>query len=242
MKELKIFGRVCRYDYNFDIESDIRVMEELMLKISEPQILSYCGLDTVSIYISCDDHFICNECIHWIFDTNKERVQEETIRECLLKCAVEDEEWTKRRNAELTDVFYRRITFLPEIQNSVKEKLQEYIDDLHALLKEMNEEKQREKEELEKQKSEWKRINVFYKALPSYDGDYKDGCIDAEYISQNGETVRMVERDVFDFGVFCYPKRFERTDDMFSRDNWTESEIRLAKWLAKFGEFHGIRM
>lgn len=242
MKELKIFRRTHKYDFVYDIESDIRVMEELMRKISEPQILSYCGLDTVSIYISCDNNFICNDCIYWIFQTNKERVHEETIRECLLKCAVEDEEWTKQRNAKLTDIFYRRITFLPEIQNSVKEKLKEYINDLHTLQEEMVEEKRKEKEELEKQKSEWKRTNVFYEALPSYDGDYKDGCIDAEYISQDGETVRMVERDVFDFGVFCYPKRFERTDDMFSRENWKESEIQLAKWLNKFGTFHGIRM
>lgn len=242
MKELKIFRRTHRYDFDFDIERDIRVMEELMRKISEPQILCYGDLDTVNIYISGDDHFICNDCIYWIFQTNKEKVQEETIRECLLKCAIEDEEWTKKRNAELTDIFYRRITFLPEIQNSVKEKLQRYIDELHVLLKEMKEEKQKKKEEIEKQKSEWKSVKVFEEVMPSYGEDSEDGYIDAEYVSQNGETIRMVERDVFDFGVFYYPKRFEGTDDIFNRDNWTESERQLAKWLTKFGAFHGIRM
>ena len=34
----------------------------------------------------------------------------------------------------------------------------------------------------------------------------------------------MVNRDVFDFGTYSYPKRLEGTDNMFKWETWTEEE------------------
>lgn len=242
MKELKIFNRTHKYDFDFDIKYDIKVIEELLTKVKEPQILSYCGLETINFYITGDEHFIGNDCIWWIYEQNKEKVNEEHIRECLLKCAVEDEVWTEQRNKDLTGIFYRKITFLPEIQNMVCDKLKEYLDTLTNMHKEIITEKQKKKEETDKQRNEWNINKIFEKVYPSGGEDGKDGYIDAEYISKNGETIRMVNRDVFDFGCYSYPKRLEGKEDILNKELWTESEKQLSIWLNKFGEFHRIRM
>lgn len=52
----------------------------------------------------------------------------------------------------------------------------------------------------------------------------------------------MVNRSVFDFGIYSYPKRLEETEDALKYDTMTDEEKSLAKWLSEFGEFHGIRM
>lgn len=241
MKELRIFNRIHRYDFDFDIKYDIKVIEELLTKVKEPQILSYCGLETINFYIQGDNHFIGNDCIRWIYEQNKEKVNEEHIRECLLKCAVEDEEWTEQRNKDLTGIFYRKITFFSEIQDMVCDKLKGYLETLTSMYEEIIIEKQREKEETNKQRSEWNISRIFENIFPSGGEDGIDGYIDAEYTSENGETIRMVNRDVFDFGCYSYPKRLEGKD-IFNRELWTESEKQLSIWLSKFGKFHGIRM
>ena len=57
--ELTIFGRKHRYTWDIEVKKDIRIMQELQSEITKPQTLSYCGLDTVNIYIKDDDNFIC---------------------------------------------------------------------------------------------------------------------------------------------------------------------------------------
>ena len=242
MKELKIFGRTHKYNFDFDVEPDTKVIEELLIKIREPQILSYRGMESINIYIQGDDNFICDDCIDWIYKQNKEKVNEEHIRECLLKCSTEDKEWTEQRNKGLTGIFYRKVTFLPEIQDMVCNKLNEYLQNLNTIYSEMTVEKQQKKEKIDKQKKEWNITKTFEKIYPAGGENGSDGYIDAEYISQNGDIIRMVSRDVFDVGCYSYPKRLEGTDDVFNRESWTESEKQLLIWLSKFGEFSGIRM
>lgn len=242
MKKIEIFGRTHTYDFEFEIKYDIKVISELMQKIREPQILLYSGMETVNIYIPEDENFICHDCIEWIYMENKDRLHEEYIRDCLLKCSSEDKEWTEQRNKDLTGIFYRKITFLPEIQDAVCKALSGYLQNLNEIRAEMIEEKQKQKEEIDRLKSEWSVTKVLKKVYPTGGECGKDGYIDAEYTSQDGEIVRMVSRDVFDVGCYDYPKRLEGKDDIFDRELWTDTEKRAAIWINKFGEFHGIRM
>lgn len=242
MIELNIFDRTHRYVIASDVKNDIKVIEELLLKIREPQILSYCGLETIDFCISGDEHFIGNDSLIWIYNQNKERANEESIRECLLKCAVEDTEWTEQRNKTFTGIFYRKISFLPEIQDMVCDKLNEYLVALKTMYEEMIAEEQAQKEETANAKKEWEIMKVYKKIYPSGGENGIDGYIDAEYISKSGNIIRMVSRDVLDFGCYSYPKRLEGNKDIFNRELWTESEKRLDVWLSRFGEFHGIRM
>lgn len=103
--ELTIFGRKHRYTWDIEVKKDIRIMQELQSEITKPQTLSYCGLDTVNIYIKDDDNFICNDCIRWIYGSMREKLGIVDIRACLLACSEEDKEWTVQRNKGLTGVF-----------------------------------------------------------------------------------------------------------------------------------------
>ena len=110
------------------------------------------------------------------------------------------------------------------------------------MYEEMIIEKQKQKEETDSQKKEWGVTKIFKKVYPS-GGEYgQDGYVDAEYMSQNGDLIRMISRDVFDVGCYSYPKRLEGSNDALNRELWTETEKQLGIWISKFGEFHGIRM
>ena len=141
VKGNKLTGRTHNYDFLFDIDNDIKVLEELKQKVKEPQILCYTGLDCIDFY-------------------------------------------TKT----------------------------------------------------------WKIVKEYEHINPYGRENGRDGYIDADYQNENGVIVRMVSRDVFDFGCYSYPKRVEGTEDIFSNDIMTEEEKSLCKWLSEFGEFSGIRM
>lgn len=239
--ELEIFGRLHKYYFDYGMKTDIRVMQELSQKIKEQQILTYSMIDPVHIYIE-DDEYICNDCISWIYKQQKDIQKEESFTDCLLKCSVEDKELAEQRNKEFTETFYHYITFLPEIQKMTIEKLNEYIFSLDQMCKKYAEEEHNKKVEFNKQKSQWKITKTYKSIYPKGGENGVDGYIDAEYISENGETIRMVNRDIFDFGCYSYPKRLEGTKDIFNRELWNESEKQLSIWLSKFGEFHRIRM
>lgn len=240
--ELTIFGRKHRYTWDIEVKKDIRIMQELQSEITKPQTLSYCGLDTVNIYIKDDDNFICNDCNRWIYGSMREKLGIVDIRACLLACSEEDKEWTVQRNKGLTGVFYRKITFRLEIQEKVIQKLAEYIAQAEKLQAEMTKNEKREKEQIEQLRKEWTVIKTYKKVLPKGGEDGIDGYVDAEYKSEKGETIRMISRDVFDVGCWSYPERLKGTDGAFERKDWTESEVKLANWLVKFGPFSGIRM
>lgn len=242
MKQLKIFDRVHKYSLNFEVKSDIEIIKRLKEEIRKPQILSYYGLETVHFNIGGGDDSIGSDCMQWIYEQNKDRLNEKYIRECLLKCSTEDEKWTEWRNSNLTGVFYRKITFLPEIQDTVCKALDEYLNDLSVILTELTKEGMEQEEDIERQKEEWNVTNVYKDVHPSGGEGGIDGYFDAEYTSKNGDVVRMVNRDVFDVGVFFYPKRLEGTDDVLKRSLWTEPEKQLATWLNKFGKFKKTRI
>lgn len=80
-------------------------------------------------------------------------------------------------------------------------------------------------------------IKVYHKQMPTGgELDGQDGYYDADLKHITGE-VRMVARNVFDFGFYCYPKRVEGTDDVFNRGKWTELEKQAEKWLGEFSPF-----
>ena len=241
-KELTIFGRKHGYTWDFEVKKDIHVMRELQSEIRKPQTLSYCVLDTVNIYIKDDDNFICNDCIRWIYESMREKLGIVDIRACLLACSEEDKEWTAQRNEGLRGVFYRKVTFCPEIQGKVIKKLAEYIAQAEKLQAEMTKNEKRKKEQIEQLRKEWSVTRTYKKVLPTGGEEGTDGYVDAEYQSATGETIRMISRDVFDVGCWSYPERLKGTDGVFERKDWTESEVKLANWLVKFGPFKGIRV
>ena len=242
---IEIFGRKRCYEGQIglcELKKDLITLEKLMEEIEKPQILSYCGMETVNFYIREDEHFMGSDMINWIYDTVKDVVHVQYIRDCLLACAEEDVEWTRWRNENLTGIFYRKIVFKQEIQTMAKEKLQGYKDSLEALRMSMEKEIEAEESRIREEKGQWEIIKVHKSVSPQGGECGRDGYFDAEYKSLAGDVVRMVSRNVFDFGCYSYPKRVEGTNEVFKAENWTEAEKALRGWLAKYGRFRGIRM
>lgn len=240
---LNIFGRKHIYEFKSEIKSDIDVINVLLKKIKEPQILSYCVCDIINFYIPGDDQFISSDCVKWIYEMMEGKLNAGDIRAGLLECCSEDTEWTKWRNQGLTEIIYRKITFLPEIQEMISNQLNEYLKELNQIYEDAIKKEEEIRIEIEKRKASWVIGKIYKKVMPYGGEEGRDGYIDAEYTSQNTEeTIRMVRRDVFDVGCYSYPKRLEGTENVFDRSLWTESEKNLAKWLHEFGEFRGMRM
>ena len=106
----------------------------------------------------------------------------------------------------------------------------------------MEREIEAEEKRIKEEKRQWKTVKIFESISPKGGEDGTDGYFDAEYESLAGETVRMVSRNVFDFGSYNYPKRVEGTEEVIETKGWTGIEKSLNIWLCKYGPFHGIRM
>lgn len=243
-QSIEMFGRFHRYSFTFDIKQDIEVLTELAKKVRLPFILSYAGLETVDFYIYNDDQFAGNDCIRWLYDQTKDATgMDGDIRGCVLSNSIEDAEWTAKRNEGLTGIFYRRAIFKPDVQDMLVAQIEKYKEAAETLFAESVAEEEKEAATRAARKAEWVQQKTYTNIKPRGGEDGTDGYVDAVYRdTSSGEDIRMVNRDIFDFGCYSYPKRVEGTEDVLKRDNWTDDEKRLSKWIAEFGGFHGIRM
>lgn len=66
----------------------------------------------------------------------------------------------------------------------------------------MEREIEAEEKRIKEEKRQWKTVKIFESISPKGGEDGTDGYFDAEYKSLSGETVRMVSRNVFDFGSY----------------------------------------
>ncbi len=138
--KIKIFGGEMRL-YDYDISTAIQILESLKKEVRNPQILSYSGLETIDFHtVPYDEYSIGYECIQWIFNQNKSKETEYDIRQCLLDCSVEDEDWTKRRNRDYIGIVYRKVTFLPKFQDAVVSEISKYISELQRIAEKIKEE------------------------------------------------------------------------------------------------------
>lgn len=243
-KTIKIFEREHNYDSTYGAERDIRVIDILITKVKEPFILSYSGLESINYYIAEDNNFIGSDLIRWLYDQKKEETNTKNdLRKCMLMLSIEDVDWTKQRNEDLTGIYYRKAIFTGEIQEMLISKLTEYKTAIENLLYEWKIEIQEsEKAEAERRTMWIMEDEIRY--TPAVGGESgTDGYHDAVYKSSfSADKIRMVQRDVFDFGVYSYPKRLEGTDDIFNIEKYTDAEKQLDKWLSEFGKFKNFRM
>lgn len=236
----KLIGRTHCYNYPYEIQDDIDVLEELKKAVKEPQVPSGVRFFYIHKY---DKDFIGYDSVRWLEHIWVNKFgRKNPSEQFLLECSTEDEEWTKWRNEGLCGKPFRKLTLLPQAQEILITKYNEYIDKLTVMKSEMILAEQKEKQEKAERMSKWKRVKTYEAVYPSNSKYSLDGYIDADYQSKDGVTVRMVHRDVLDVGCYSYPKRVEGTQGAITREGWTESELSLCLWLAEFGEFQGIRM
>lgn len=244
--KLKIFGREQEYESNelglFYLGEDQRTCITLKEKILEPTVLCYDDFPPIHFYVR-DDHFIEFSMIGEIEKLamqimHRQPIQNAVypdIQDAILECST-DLTHVVRNN------LYRDIRLNPCITDPITKMLDRYIADISKLRTEIAEKIEIEKQEREKRKKRWREIRRYSFVRPSGGENGENGYLDADYESQDGVIVRMVSRDVFDFGCYAYPKIVEGTDNVFSWENWTKPERDLMSWLSEFGPFSGIRM
>ena len=260
--KLNIFGHIYEYDFSYPLcpgfrkaEYDIEVFEKLRKKIDEPQILSSEGYPFNCITFCLKDlheHPISNDFLDWLISNEIPKLKPETKNENyisrILSVSTVDEEWTKERNSEYNRTVYTKISFNDDIKKIVKDKIDEYISQLKKILTEEEDKKKKMEEKLQEESKQWKKIRTYSEELPKGGENGRDGYIDADYQSINGEIIRFVCRNVFDVGRYNYPKRVEGTKDVLDSSNWTAAEQDLSGWLCKFGlfgtfgKYRGFRM
>lgn len=132
-------------------------------------------------------------------------------------------------------------TFNKEIAGQLAKELDTVIKFCEEKLDAIKRQEAAEKADYEAHKNDWKQIKVYKKIMPRGGENGTDGYIDADYENAaTGEVIRYVCRDVFDFGIYGYPKHAEGENVLEYEE--TANEMALSQWLRKYGEFAGCKI
>lgn len=217
-QRIEVYGRTYEMEIFYKLKANdlITALEKLTLEVQEKQASHnlFPGVDIYGIYVGYD-------CKMWILDNYTDGTMD------ILKCSTVV---SRRRNEKLVEgIYFESIELNREVKHAVMGKNTEYIKKIKELVAKMEKEEQQEREERTRRKNEWSCTKVYTKAQVR-------GIltVDAEYKSANGEIVRMVTRYT-DEGEIFFPKRFEKdTDNIMSKEMWTEAEKRVNDWLLEF--------
>lgn len=234
---IEIFERKYTVWFDFTLNEAIKSMRDMLDKVGSPAILCYTGPDVLNFYPKPNFEFIGTDAAMWIA---RQYGSTGWIGDKLLEISTEDVAWTEERNKGLTGTYYRQITLIPEAQDVIRTHLREKISEAELIKSKMQHTEQIISAEREKRRAEGRIVKEYKKVLPRGGECGVDGYREVD-LEVGGEVIRMVDRDVFDFGCYSYPKRVEGTDGVFKRDEWTDAERRAGEWLSEFG-FRGIRM
>lgn len=147
-------------------------------------------------------------------------------------------------NEGLTGIFYRQFHWREDIQKQAKNKFKELAQQLEEEILALDQKMKQKAQEKEKRKEQYSIQAVYDKQLPKGGEHGVDGFLDIEILNKETmEVTRVIHRDVFDFGVYIFPRRMGGSRDIFERKLWTEEEISACDWVEEFEGFQkGIRM
>lgn len=241
-KEVYLGEQKIIYDFISQIQDDIKCVKKIIENLNRPFIFDVGtlenhffnispGLDSIDVYRAL------------VFELEK-ITGLDNIWNIAEEICEEDVEWGEWRNQNLTGKYYYKFIAKPDYQEKIKVFLTDWLEKLETLLKEVEEEETKERLARTKRKN---RFNIAYThklVYPKGGEDGIDGYADLDIQSNiTGNIVRMVARNVFDFGYYVYPKRVEGSEDVFNKEAWTKEEKEAAEWLREFPPFYsGIRM
>lgn len=250
--KIEVFGRMMTFDWKFSLKLAYKHLNILKETIKEPQILDNGLIDQFTsvngefYYHNYETTVSESDIIEWALN-------EIGCNGSILENSIEDAEWTAQRNKELTDIFYRKITFSKAIQDTIISEANRIQE---AITKAITMWEQSEKAEQEKETAEKTAL------LDGVEWDIKEVAIADEggktykyihTITINGNIYTIIERNVFDFGrVYNSPEGgiYMRQNDkwVINRDNLImalhEDHRRAITIVHKYGKFAGscVRM
>lgn len=218
----------------YEIRSTLKVLKELKEKMSEPFIMDACTLSNQYFAVNYRQQYrlkgiIENLLTEWAGETN--------VWGILDFLCIKDEEWNKWRNRNYKFEAYQKYKMKSEYVQRLNGIVDAWIDEGEKKLDVLNKEKEETKRKLEEERKKYTIKDVYKNISPTGGEKGVDGYFDALIEKQNSQALRVVARNVFDFGYYTYPKRVEGTDEVISRENWTEEEKDACNWLSKFSPF-----
>lgn len=228
--EIKTFNRTFEIYFKHEAEEAMAVIEKLLESIDKPFI---CDVNRpFDVWDFSSDSRWCFGFDLLVFLT---KGKGKDVIDSLGKVAELDKEWTYERNKDLAYTCYYMFTLKEDAHNAAKEKLEEIYSKFSACAAEIAAREEAEKAARKKLYDSFEIVKVFRLVQPTggedgYDG-YCDICVRDR---ETGKETRIVHRNVFDFGVYCYPKRVEGTGDVLSSKKWNEDEKKAARWVRKF--------
>ena len=258
MITVTMFG--CKKEmFDFNAESAIKNMDDLKKAITKPQVIGGGGYHVIEFYgykdydldsaVSSDT--VCEFALSEIGFNG-------SLYDGIMANSVEDEDETKRINARYTGIYTHSITLSAEMQRVITEEANRVQAELAELIAAEQAKKAAEKAKAEAEKAallngvEWE---ITERQI------HDEGGKTIKYIhtiTVDGETFKITERNVFDFGRCInsdggglYTKaggkwKLETLDD---KEGWIPHEISEAHQIAveivqRYGGFSdaGIRM
>ena len=231
--DINVFQKKKHYYCSAEAKHDLRYLKALRETVSLPQVwdtsrhFEFTVIDNDG-YVILDNLYLQYDLVRSVFKNDDEILESSTL----------DKEWAEKRNEDLLEPYYQKVTVSPEAQEKFRKTIDSIIPVVQNAYDTLHEAEIREKQARDALFAKFTRIKT-YKNIKPWGDETKgqDGYIDADYKSDIGEVIRFVWRNVFDFGTYGYPKRFEGTDDVFSLDKWTDQEKVLNHWLSTFEHF-----
>ncbi len=229
--EITMFNKTYKFDYAYEIKSFIKAIKTLKNEISQSFVLSYEGFSLVTFLESetlYHDNFgdvIC-EYLHEIYKTS------DYIRQTIFNVSDEDTEWTAQRNKDLNDVWYRKLTFKPEIQTMLTNEIDSAINTASIMLEKENIKNQQAKDAAEAQENallEGVLWEIEEKDITDEGGKTKEYI---HNITINGTTYIFKERNIFDVGIAITDK-----NGLIDVSDMQGDELRAAQIVIKYGKF-----
>lgn len=230
---LMILGTTYTID-RYSANRYIAFLKDIINSLDKPFIVSFTGFPEFKLNEEYH-HYSISRVSNYLLSLSD--IEDGSFQEKIIEIADEDTEWTIHRNEELKYIAYRKYTLKPHVQKLAMEKFNEVIKEIadsRAVGK-----KAETEEFLKNQVREnlYRIVKVYDKQMPQGGENGVDGFLDVDIQGLNDESIRFIAKDIFDFGSFCFPKRFDGTDDVLNREKWTEEEHKMSRWLNEFSPF-----
>ena len=200
MIKISMFGREKEM-FDFNAKSAIKHLDDLKAAIKEPQVLGGCGYDVITFsgYKDYDyDSAVSSDTIcQFALDAIGYNGY---LYNGILANSVEDEEETKRINAGCTRICNHSITLSAEMQRVITEEANRVQAELAAKIEEEHDKKAAMEAKAEAEKSALLNGVKWTTAERLIHDEGGKTKMYIHTITVDGETFKITERNVFDFG------------------------------------------
>lgn len=233
--KIRAFNREIDVYFDFEYEGYLEYIEDLINSLDKPFVVSFAGRPEIRLHTNYygDKYFYGMEDYIFSFANPNTEKYLDKIRDV----AIEDEEWTKQRNEGYAETLFHQFTLKDHIIKALHDELITVKNEIEKYLKVLQEEKIKQKTEKDNRESMYIIEKVYKSQMPKGGEDGQDGYYDVDLKSQNGNTIRMVARNVFDFGFYTYPKRLEGSEAIFKKELYSDDELKASDWLYEFSPF-----